>query len=54
MNNTKKRFFSLHTSKKYLGKYRIVEWFGKHPNIWVETIQDNLTYGQAVIKKEEL
>jgi hypothetical protein len=54
MKKLKKRFYSVHRSKKYPGKHRIVEWYGKHPNIGIEIIEDNLTYGQAVIKKEEL
>ena len=54
MKNTKKPFYSVNSSKNYPGKNRVVQWHGNHPNIRIETIQDNLKYGQAVIKKQEL
>jgi len=50
MNTTSKQFYSVHKSKKYHGKFRIVQWIGSHPNTTIKTISDNLGYGEAVLK----
>lgn len=50
-----KPFYSINKSKLFPNLYRIVQWFGKHPNIYVETIKDGISYGEAfmILKKLE-
>lgn len=54
MKNTKKPFYSVHPSKTTKGTYRLVQWHGKHPNVTIETLFDGISYGKAIMKKEEL
>ena len=54
-NNMKtKPFYSINKSKAFPELYRIVQWFGKHPNIYVETVQDGIGYDEAVMILENL
>jgi|APGre2960657404_1045060.scaffolds.fasta_scaffold26554_2 hypothetical protein len=47
-------FLSIHKSKQSKDFYRIVKWTGVHPNTVVETIKDNMTYGEAVYIKNQI
>lgn len=49
-----KPFYSINKSKTFPNLYLIVQWFGKHPNIHVETVQDGIGYGEAVIILQKL
>jgi len=49
-----KPFYSINKSKAFPELYRIVQWFGKHPNIYVETVQDGIGYDEAVMILENL
>ena len=42
-----KPFYTIDKSKAFPKLYRIVQWFGEHPNIYVETIHDGIDYGEA-------
>ena len=54
MKENKKPFYSINKSKEHEGKFRIVQWIGVHPNITIKTILDDVGYGEATIKLEEI
>lgn len=52
--NDKKPFFSVNASKAHPGMFRLVQWHGTHPNVTIETLKDDISFGSATILHDKM